>query len=90
MDISVSNAKDIIDNFLSLDNKYGWGRLAFMVDAGKCSKNIFIQVEQIQIVDMHHQAHGYFVLLGIGIVKIQFLPNPLEVSDIKPFANNVQ
>ena len=31
LDISVSNAKDIIDNFLSLANKYDWGCLAFMV-----------------------------------------------------------
>ena len=27
LDIPVSNAKDIIDYFLSLSNKYGWGRL---------------------------------------------------------------
>ena len=36
LDISVSNVKDIIYDFLSLCNKYGWGCLAFMVvtDAG--------------------------------------------------------
>ena len=30
--ISVSNAKDIIDHFLSISNKYVWVRLVFMVD----------------------------------------------------------
>ena len=27
LDISISNAKDIIDNFISITNKYGWGCL---------------------------------------------------------------
>ena len=40
--ISVSNAKDIIDNFLGLDNKYGWVRFEFMVDTGTDAKNIFL------------------------------------------------
>ena len=31
LDISVSNAKFIVDNFFSLSNIYGWGRLVFMV-----------------------------------------------------------
>ena len=31
LDISASNAKDIIDHLLSLANKYGWGQLSFMV-----------------------------------------------------------
>ena len=32
LDISVSNAKDIIDHFLSISSKYVWVRLVFMVD----------------------------------------------------------
>ena len=42
--ISVSNSKYIIDNFLSLANKYFLIRLAFMVDTGAGTNNIFIQV----------------------------------------------
>ena len=34
LDISVSNAKDIIDHFLSIAKKYDSGRLAFMVQTG--------------------------------------------------------
>ena len=39
--ISVSNAKDIVDKFLSLANKYSWGRLAFMVGTTDDPRNIF-------------------------------------------------
>ena len=80
LDISVLNAKDIIDHFLSLSNKYGWVRLAFMVDTGTGAKNLFRQVDQIQIADMHHQAHGYFGLIGLGNVGNKVLPNPLILS----------
>ena len=31
LNISISNAKDIVDNFISLSNKYVWGYLTFMV-----------------------------------------------------------
>ena len=31
LNISVSNAKDIIYHFISLSNKYGWGSLEFTV-----------------------------------------------------------
>ena len=44
LDISVSNAKDIIDHFIDPDNKYVWGRLAFMVDTGAVSQKIFQKV----------------------------------------------
>ena len=40
LDISVSNAKDIIDHFLNLSNKYGWGCLAFMVGTSTGAKSI--------------------------------------------------
>ena len=30
LDMSVSNAKYIVDHFLSLANKFGWGRLALV------------------------------------------------------------
>ena len=44
LDIPVSNAKDIIDDFLSLANKYGSGRFSFIVQTGAGAKNIFRQV----------------------------------------------
>ena len=56
--IPVSNSKDITYNFLSLDKKYGWGIFSFMVDTVAGNKNIFCQVEQINIADMYHQAPG--------------------------------
>ena len=56
-DISVSNVEDIIDHFISLVKKYGWESLAFMVKNGVVAKNIFRQVDQLQIVDMHHPSH---------------------------------
>ena len=49
LDISVSNLKDIIDNFISLSNKYVWIRLAFMVDTGAGANNIFMQIYNINI-----------------------------------------
>ena len=79
LDTSVSNAKDIIDHFLSLYNKYGSGRLALMVDTDEGPMHIFWKVEQIQIADMHHQAHAYFGLKGIVNVGNQVLTNPLVV-----------
>ena len=39
-----------------------------MLDTGAGEKNIFSQVEQLQISDMHTQAFGYFGLKGIGSV----------------------
>ena len=42
IDISVSNAKYIVDQFLSLDEKYGWGHLAFMVRTYTGGKNIIM------------------------------------------------
>ena len=90
LDISVSNAKDIIYNFLSLAIKYGWGCLVFMVETGAGTKNIFRQVEQIHISYMYHKSYGYFVLLDIGKVVNQFLPNPLVVSVLQNLFNNAQ
>ena len=81
LDVLVSNVKYIIDNFLSLDNKYGWGRFAFMVETGADAKNIFKQVEQIQISYIYHQVHGYFGSTGIENV-VSALPNPVVVSDL--------
>ena len=47
LDISVSNAKDIIDHLLSLSKKYGWGRLSFMLGTSDVPRNIFRVVEYI-------------------------------------------
>ena len=61
-----------------------------MVDTGAGAKNIFNQAEKILIEDMHHQAHGYFGLIGIGNVGNKVLPKPLVVSDLKNLARNAQ
>ena len=71
--ILVSNAKDVIYNFLNLDNKYRWGRLPFMVQTGAGTQNIFNQIDHIQISEIRHQAHGYFELTGIvNVEKMSF------------------
>ena len=82
LDISVSNAKDIIDHFISLTKKYGWGSLECMAETGAGANNIFRRVEYILVLDMHHQAHGYFGLLVIGNVGNIVLPNTLVVSAV--------
>ena len=61
-----------------------------MVETGVGAKNIFRQVDQIQISDMQHQEHGYFGLLGIGNVGNNFPPTPLVVSAIKKLAISAQ
>ena len=57
LDITVSNTKDIIDNFISLYKKYGWKHLEFMVETGAGTNKIFWQVDQIHMADMHHKSH---------------------------------
>ena len=52
-----------------------------MVDNGVGTNNIFRQVEHIQISDIHHQAYGYFGLMGI-VNFVSVLPNPLVLSAI--------
>ena len=69
-------------------NKYGWRRLVFVVDTSAGLNNISRQVEQIQILDMHHQSHVNFGLLGIGNVGNQFLPNTLVISALQNSDNN--
>ena len=54
-----------------------------MLDTGAGAKKIFRKVEQIDIADIHHQAHGYFGLLVIGNVGNQVLPNPLVIPDLQ-------
>ena len=49
-----------------------------MVQTGAGAKNIFRQIKNIYLADIHHQAHGYFGLTGIGNV-VNFLPNPFVV-----------
>ena len=85
LDISVSNVKYIIYHFLSINKKYDWERLAFMVVTATVPKNIFSLVVQIHLTDIHHQGHGYFVLTGIGNV-IFILPNHLAVSALTNLA----
>ena len=67
IDISVSNAKNIVDNFISLANKYDWGRLVFMVNTGTGANNTFRVVEHIILEYIQNQAHGYFYCKGLLI-----------------------
>ena len=78
------------DNFLSLANMYGREHLVFIVDTGADAKTILWKVEQIQIVDMHHQAHGYFGLLIIVYVANRVVSNPFAVSALQNLAKNAQ
>ena len=64
----------IILSFLA--NKYGWRRLAFMVNTGTVAKNIFRVVEHILLGDIQNIVHGYFLLQVIGNVN-KTLPNHL-------------
>ena len=79
LDISVSNTKNIVNYFLSLSKKYGWGRLAFMLGTASGANNIFREVEQIQLEEIKNQTHGYFGLTGVVNV-VAPLPNHLTVS----------
>ena len=56
LNISLKNNKDIIDHFISLSNKYGWGRLALIIDTGEGANNIFRKVDKIQLAYIHHQS----------------------------------
>ena len=76
-----SNNKYIIVRFLSLSNKYGWGRFAFMVNAGTGANKKFRVVEHILLENIQDQAYGYFGLQWIGNAN-QVIPNPLTVSDL--------
>ena len=60
VDISVSNTEVIIDHFLGIANKYFWVSLVFMVSTGAGAKNIFRQVDQNQIIDIHTQVFAFF------------------------------
>ena len=53
-----------------------------MVEDSVGLKDIFRIVDQIQILDIHYKAHGYFGLIGIGNVGNNPLPNHLAVSYI--------
>ena len=90
LDISISNAKGIIDHFLSLANKYGRVSLASMVESSADKKNILRQVEQIQISYIHHQFHGYVWLLDIGNVVKNVLLEPLVVSALQNLDGSAQ
>ena len=61
-----------------------------MVDTGEGANNIFRQVYRIQITDMHHQVHGYFVLIVIGNLGNQVLTKPLVVSALQNLVKNAQ
>ena len=45
-----------------------------MVEDSVGLKDIFRIVDQIQILDIHYKAHGYFGLIGIGNVGHHPLP----------------
>ena len=58
-----------------------------MVDTGAGADNIFRQVEQIQIADMHTQAFRYFVLQIIENLN-QAVPDPLIVKYLQNLDKN--
>ena len=66
------------------------GYLSFMVETSAGPNIVFRQVQQIQIADMHYQAHGYFGFIGIGNVGNQVFPKPLQVSYLLNIANTPQ
>ena len=90
MGFLVSNSKGVIYHFLSIDNKYIWVHVTFMVDTGIGAKNVFRRLQQIHLVDTNHQANGYFGLLGFGNVGNQVLPNSLVVSTLQKLDKNLQ
>ena len=61
-----------------------------MVGNVENTKNIFSQVEHIQIVDMRQQSHEYFGLIGIGNFGNIFLQNRLLVSDLQNLTGSAQ
>ena len=69
--------------FFSLANKYGWGRLAFMLKTSAGTKKIFRQEDNIQITDIHHKSYGYLGLPGIGNIGNNVLKKPLVLSVLK-------
>ena len=58
-----------------------------MVQTGLGEKNIFMQVDHMQLADIHHKSYGYFGLTSIGNV-VNSLPNPLIVSYILNLATS--
>ena len=58
-----------------------------MINTGTGEKNIFSQVGQIRIADVHTQAFGYFGMQVIGNLK-QSLLDPLEVSALLKLSND--
>ena len=62
IDVSISNAKYIIDHFLGLLKQYFWVRLALMVHTVAGNKNIFWKVENMYLEDTKAQAWIYFGL----------------------------
>ena len=61
-----------------------------MVQTVAGTKNIFSQVDHIQIAYIHHQAHVYFVLIGIGNVGNNVLTNPLVESYLLNLSTSAQ
>ena len=61
-----------------------------MLDTGKGATSIFRKVEKIQIMDMQHQAHGYFGLPGIRNVGNQVFPKTLVVRALQNLGKNAQ
>ena len=61
-----------------------------MANTGAGDNNIFWQVENIHIADIHHQAHGYFGVPGNGNIGNQLLPKPFVLSALHNLANSAQ
>ena len=61
-----------------------------MVQTGTVSNNIFRRVYHIQLAYIHHQAHWYFGLTGIGNVGNNVLPKPLLASALLNLSTSAQ
>ena len=88
-DISVSNAKDVVEHLLSLAKKYVCGPLMFMLQTSAGDTIYFLQVDQIQIEDTQVQAFKYFGPRGIVNLNA-YLPSPVLVSAVKNLAKTQQ
>ena len=60
-----------------------------MVQTGAYKKKIVWDVDQVNILDFHVQAQGYFELVGFGNINIPF-PNTLVLSTLQNLVINIQ
>ena len=88
LEVSVSNAKDVLDYFTALASRFGWARLTNRIAVdGDETKSIFKQVESLSVEDLKYQAWGYFSVNGIGN-QAGDPPHPLEYDELDDLDGN--